>query len=229
MDGGHDAKWNKSDRGRQIPCDITCRWNLEEYNKLVNLTKEKQAHRYWGQISDCQWERVHSGVLERSGVTQGRGSLADTGWGSPPGSYLYFWLYGFHICHFPSKDLLWFWMAAATGLSVSTKATADWDRRRGRRGSLWLAFSGSQVRMRTWRTCENPEAVPTPRVSGSVVGPWDAEVSVGTTLFLKKGYIPFTIIIKYLLYSLCCTVYPCGLCLCVNRSVMSDSLWPHGL
>ena len=54
MDGGHDVKWNKSDRGRQILCDITYRWNLKEYNKLVNITKEKQTQRYRRQTSDRQ-------------------------------------------------------------------------------------------------------------------------------------------------------------------------------
>ena len=26
--------------------DITCVWNLKKYNKLVNITLEKQTHRY---------------------------------------------------------------------------------------------------------------------------------------------------------------------------------------
>ena len=79
-----------------------------------------------------------------------------------------------------------------------------------------LAFSGSQVRVGTSSTCENPEAVPTPRVSGSVVGPWDAEASLETTLFFFffKGYTPFTVIIKYWLYSLGCTAYRDG---CENQ------------
>ena len=44
MDGprGYYVKWNKSDRGKQIPCDFTCMWNLknkinkQNRNKLIN-------------------------------------------------------------------------------------------------------------------------------------------------------------------------------------------------
>ena len=44
--GGYYAKWNKSDRERKIFYDITHTWNLKKYNKLVNITKKKQTHRY---------------------------------------------------------------------------------------------------------------------------------------------------------------------------------------
>ena len=47
--GGYYAKWNKSDRERQILYDITYMWNLKKYNKLMNITKQKQTHRYRGQ------------------------------------------------------------------------------------------------------------------------------------------------------------------------------------
>ena len=40
---------------RQIPCDITYMWNLKKYNKLVNMTKKKQMHRYREQTSGYQW------------------------------------------------------------------------------------------------------------------------------------------------------------------------------
>ena len=51
--GGYYAQWNKSDRERQIPYDITYMWN-PKYNKLVNVTKKKQTHRYRGQTSSYQ-------------------------------------------------------------------------------------------------------------------------------------------------------------------------------
>ena len=37
MDGpwGHDAKWNKSDRERQILYDLTYMWNLRKKKKLI--------------------------------------------------------------------------------------------------------------------------------------------------------------------------------------------------
>ena len=40
---------------RQIPCDITYMWNLKKYNKLVNITKQQQTHRYREQTSGYQW------------------------------------------------------------------------------------------------------------------------------------------------------------------------------
>ena len=51
--GEHYAKWNKSDRERQILYDIIYIWNLKKYNKLVNITK-KQTHRYREQTSGYQ-------------------------------------------------------------------------------------------------------------------------------------------------------------------------------
>ena len=44
--GGYYAKWNKSDRERQILFDITNMWNLKNKTTLVNITKKKQTHRY---------------------------------------------------------------------------------------------------------------------------------------------------------------------------------------
>ena len=41
--GGHYAKWNKSDRERQMLYDITYMWSLKKYNKLVDITKKKQT------------------------------------------------------------------------------------------------------------------------------------------------------------------------------------------
>ena len=45
MDGpwGHYAKWNKTDRERQLPYNFTYTWNLK--NKRTNKTKQKQTHR----------------------------------------------------------------------------------------------------------------------------------------------------------------------------------------
>ena len=52
--GEYYAKWNKSDRERQILYDITYMWNLknttkkekQKYNKLMNITKKQQTHRH---------------------------------------------------------------------------------------------------------------------------------------------------------------------------------------
>ena len=41
-------------------------YNLKKYNKLVNITKKKQTHRYRKQTSSYQWE-------ERRGEGQNRG------------------------------------------------------------------------------------------------------------------------------------------------------------
>ena len=66
--GGHYAKWNKSDGERQILYNITHMYNLKKYNKLVNITKKKQTHRYRKQTSSYQWE-------ERRGEGQNRHSV----------------------------------------------------------------------------------------------------------------------------------------------------------
>ena len=50
--GGYYAQWNKSDRERQILHVITYMQDLK--NKLVNITKKKQTHRYREQTSSCQ-------------------------------------------------------------------------------------------------------------------------------------------------------------------------------
>ena len=41
--------WNKPERERQILYDITYMWNLK--NKWMNITKQKQTHRYTEQTS----------------------------------------------------------------------------------------------------------------------------------------------------------------------------------
>ena len=45
---------------RKILYDITCMWNLKNYNKLVNIIKKKQTHIYRKQITGDHWgeERV---------------------------------------------------------------------------------------------------------------------------------------------------------------------------
>ena len=180
MDGGHDAKWNKSDRGRQILCDITYRWNLKEYNKLVNITKEKQTHRYREQTSDGQ-------------RGEGNGEEYTVSWGglmllrvkeallilSGAHHQVLICIFDFiciltsHVVVSPPSVVLngcSYWAVCVWAQRPRQTETGGGDRR----GSLLLAFSGSQVRVRIWRTCENPEAVPTPRVFDSVVGSWDA-------------------------------------------------------
>ena len=51
MNGPRDyyTKWNKSERERQIPHDITYMWNLK-YDKNA---KQKQIHGYGTQICGC--------------------------------------------------------------------------------------------------------------------------------------------------------------------------------
>ena len=39
-------------------------WNLKKYNKLVNITKKKQAHRHREQTSGYQWEGGNIGMRE---------------------------------------------------------------------------------------------------------------------------------------------------------------------
>ena len=43
MDGhrGDHTKWSKSDRERQLLCDISYMWNPKKYNKLVNKKKKR--------------------------------------------------------------------------------------------------------------------------------------------------------------------------------------------
>ena len=57
--GGYYAKWNKSDRERQILYDIIYVWNIK--NKLVNITEKKQTHRYREQTSGYQRGEVRGG------------------------------------------------------------------------------------------------------------------------------------------------------------------------
>ena len=58
--GEHYAKWNKSDRKTN-----TIWYHLyvesKKYNKLVNITKKKQTHRYREQTSSYQWGEGNGG------------------------------------------------------------------------------------------------------------------------------------------------------------------------
>ena len=51
MDGqwGYYARWNKSDRERQTPYDLTYIWNLKKKNTW-NLKREKNKQKTWAQI-----------------------------------------------------------------------------------------------------------------------------------------------------------------------------------
>ena len=60
--GGQHAKWNKSDRERQI-LYIICTWNLKNTNKLVNIIKKKQTHRYKEQTNGYQWRWGGGGAI----------------------------------------------------------------------------------------------------------------------------------------------------------------------
>ena len=48
---GYYAKWNKSDKEREIPHDLAYMWNLRN---RTNETKQKRAHRYREQMGGCR-------------------------------------------------------------------------------------------------------------------------------------------------------------------------------
>lgn len=50
---GYYAKWNKSDRERQISYDFTYMWNLKQQNKWIN-EKQDHTYQYWEQTDGCQ-------------------------------------------------------------------------------------------------------------------------------------------------------------------------------
>ena len=45
-------------------------WNLKKYNKLVNITKTKQTHRYREQTSGYQWGGVTGAIQGWEGEVQ---------------------------------------------------------------------------------------------------------------------------------------------------------------
>ena len=55
MGGPRDycTKWGKSERGWQIPYDITSMWNLK-YNTKQTYLQNKLTHRYREQTCGCQ-------------------------------------------------------------------------------------------------------------------------------------------------------------------------------
>ena len=59
--GGRYAKWNTSDRERQILYDIAYLQTLKEYNKVVNQTKQNETQRHREQTSGYQWGEGRSG------------------------------------------------------------------------------------------------------------------------------------------------------------------------
>ena len=65
MDAARDyyAKWNKSDRERNIPYDFTYMWNLKKKtDKWTNTVK--QNYRYTEQSGICQRERRRKEIVE---------------------------------------------------------------------------------------------------------------------------------------------------------------------
>ena len=66
MDGEQNAKWNKSDREREIVYDIIYMWSLKKYKKTSEY-KKRQA--------DSQMQRPNEGlpVGKRKGTIQGVG------------------------------------------------------------------------------------------------------------------------------------------------------------
>ena len=63
--GGHYAKWNKSDREKQILYDTTLYVESKIYNKVVNLSKKKQTYRYkrtnwWLPVRKCRGKGLRS-------------------------------------------------------------------------------------------------------------------------------------------------------------------------
>ena len=58
MDGEQNAKWNKSDREREIVYDIIYMWSLKKIQKkTVNIKKDKQTHKCREQMKGYQWGR----------------------------------------------------------------------------------------------------------------------------------------------------------------------------
>ena len=64
---GYYAKWNKSDRERQIPYNLIYMWDLK--NKTNKQTKQNKTHRHRKQNGGCQgdggvggWEKWVKGV-----------------------------------------------------------------------------------------------------------------------------------------------------------------------
>ena len=80
MDESRDyhTKWSKSDRERQIPCDVTDMWNLK-YSTNQHTYKTEQTHRYIENRLVFAKEHERLG-REGSRVGNSRGKLLYTGW-----------------------------------------------------------------------------------------------------------------------------------------------------
>jgi len=62
--GGSYAKWNKSNRERQILYNLTYVWNLKIYNRLVNITTTKE-----NRLKDTENKpAVTTGIREEGGA-----------------------------------------------------------------------------------------------------------------------------------------------------------------
>ena len=48
----HYAKWNKSEKDKHHTISLTC--GIQKHNKLTNIIKLKQMHKYREQTDDCQ-------------------------------------------------------------------------------------------------------------------------------------------------------------------------------
>ena len=48
----HYAKWNKSEKDKHHMISLTC--GIQKHNKLTNIIKLKQMHKYKEQTDDCQ-------------------------------------------------------------------------------------------------------------------------------------------------------------------------------
>ena len=57
--GEHNAKWNKSDKDKYWYCLYV---ESTKYNKLVNIIKKKQTHRYREQTNGYQWGRGRGNI-----------------------------------------------------------------------------------------------------------------------------------------------------------------------
>jgi len=67
----YHTKGSKSERERQLPCDITCTWNLKYGTNEPTYEME----------TDSQTERTHLGLPRGSGL-QGGGACSARDWGS---------------------------------------------------------------------------------------------------------------------------------------------------
>ena len=82
MDGlrGYYARWNKSDRERQILWDFTHMWHLKKQSKWTNITKQQQRYRYREQTGVCQRGGIWGEERNRWGRLRGTNFQLQNKW-----------------------------------------------------------------------------------------------------------------------------------------------------